>query len=90
MQKKTAATPKPTVLMQNINKPGRGQPVDAAKYKAMRKALLKVVSKRSPGLTAAEIYERAVPLLPQDLFPGGSTAGWWLKGRAGASKMLIS
>jgi hypothetical protein len=28
-----------------------------------------------PGLE-----QPTVPLLPADLFPGGSTSGWWLKG----------
>jgi hypothetical protein len=80
MTKNTVAPKKPTVLMENVNQPGSSQPVDAAKYKATRKVLLKIVPKRPPGLTAAEIYDLATPLLPQDLFPGGSTAGWWLKG----------
>ena len=27
--------------------------------------------------TVAEIKERVLPLLPDDLFPGGAKAGWW-------------
>jgi hypothetical protein len=80
MPKKMATTKKATIQLQNVNRPGQELPVDAVKYKATRKVLLKVVPKRTPGMTAAEIYGRALPLLPQDLFPGGSTAGWWLKG----------
>ena len=33
----------------------------------------------APGLTVAEAKERLLPLLPQDLFPEGAKAGWWLK-----------
>jgi hypothetical protein len=27
----------------------------------------------------AEAKAKLLPLLPQDLFPGGDKAGWWLK-----------
>ena len=73
-------TPKPkTILIENVNHPGQTTPVDATKYAAMRRAMLKAVPKRSPGLTAAEIYARLLPLLPAVHFPGGATAGWWMK-----------
>ena len=68
------------VEMQNINTPGRSVQVDAAKYEAMKRAFLEVLPAKPPGLTAAEIGERVLPLLPQDLFPQGATAGWWKKG----------
>lgn len=31
------------------------------------------------GLKAAELKKGLVPLLPEDPFPGGAKAGWWLK-----------
>jgi hypothetical protein len=48
-------------------------------YEAMKRAFLKVLPRRSPGLTAAEIRERLIDHLPEDRFPGGARAGWWAK-----------
>ena len=67
------------VTVENVNNPGRVERVDAAKYHAMRAALLAVLPAATPGLTVAEAKARLVPLLPEALFPGGATAGWWLK-----------
>lgn len=74
---------KPTVAkvaMENPNSPDRPVRVDADKYNAMRDAMLTVLPTTSPGLTVAETKARLLPLLPEALFPGGATAGWWLKG----------
>lgn len=68
------------VEMLNIMSPGHVVRVEKAKYDAMKAALLAAVPKAVPGLTVAEIKERVLPLLPDDLFPGGAKAGWWLKG----------
>lgn len=65
--------------IQNIISPGRVVRVDSAKYEAMKTALLAVLPASSPGLTVAEAKTRLLPQLPQDLFPGGDKAGWWLK-----------
>ena len=67
------------IEIENTNKPGYVEKVDRAKYNAMRKALLSVLPKASPGLTVAEAQSALIPLLPQELFPGGAKAGWWLK-----------
>ncbi len=67
------------IEIENVNTPGRVQRVDKDKYLAMRGALLKVLPKAPPGLTAAEAKAKLLPLLPQNLFPGGEKAGWWLK-----------
>jgi len=67
------------IEIENINKPGHVERVDREKYEAMRNALLSVLPKALPGLTVAEAQAALVPLLPQDLFPGGAKAGWWLK-----------
>jgi hypothetical protein len=53
--------------------------VDRAKYLAMKEALISVLPGTSPGLTVAEVKTHILPLLPQDLFPEGAKAGWWLK-----------
>lgn len=68
------------VAMENVNNPGRVERVDADKYNAMRHAILTVLPASSVGLTVAELKQRLLPLLPEDLFPGGAKAGWWLKG----------
>lgn len=63
----------------SITTPGRVERLDRAKFEAMRDALLAVLPHEAPGLTVAEARERLLPLLPQDLYPGGDKAGWWLK-----------
>lgn len=68
------------VEMLNVVSPGHVVRVDTDKYDAMRAAFLKTLPKKAPGLTGAEIRERILPLLPDDLFPGGAKAGWWMKG----------
>ncbi len=69
----------PTINMQNVNHPGKVYPGDAAKYNAMRAAVLKILPKATPGLTLAELRAAVAPHLPESLFPGGATAGWWIK-----------
>jgi hypothetical protein len=45
----------------------------------MKKAVLSVLPKKSPGLTVAEVQNRVLTHLPEDLFPGGAKSGWWMK-----------
>ncbi len=67
------------IEVRNINSPDHVTRVDTAKYEAMRDAMLKVMPAEAPGMTPAEIIAAVKPLLPQDLFPGGENAGWWVK-----------
>lgn len=67
------------VAVENINTPGKTTNVDKAKYMAMKNAMLATLPKASPGMTAKEAKEAAKPHLPEDLFPGGATSGWWQK-----------
>ena len=67
------------IEVQNVNVPGRTDRVDAGKYRAMKKALLKVLPESSPGLTQKEMMSLVKGHLPEELFPGGATAGWWVK-----------
>ena len=67
------------IVVENVNVPGKTSRVNASKYQAMKEAMLKVLPKGEPGLTQAEIREAVVPHLPEELFPGGSTSGWWAK-----------
>jgi hypothetical protein len=67
------------VVVENVNVPGRTSRVNAAKYRAMKAAMLEVLPGGEPGLTQSELREAVIPHLPEDLFPEGATAGWWAK-----------
>jgi hypothetical protein len=67
------------IEVENVNHPGQVRRVDADMYQAMKRAYLKIVPKAAPGLTLAEIRERVVTHLPDNLFPDGAKAGWWAK-----------
>lgn len=71
--------PDDKIEIENVNKPGKSERVDRAKYLAMRKALLAALPEEAPGLTVPDAKEALLPLLPDELFPQGATAGWWLK-----------
>ena len=71
--------PDDKIEIENVNKPGKSERVDRAKYQAMRKALLAALPDEAPGLTVPDAKEALLPLLPDELFPQGATAGWWLK-----------
>ena len=66
------------VEIRNVNQPGKVGRVDAAKYAAMRDAMVAALTGSDP-LTTAQIKAAVLPRLPDDLFPGGETAGWWVK-----------
>ena len=68
-----------TIEVENVNHPGQTARVNALKYQAIRDLMLTHVPADPPGLTAAEIKDALHPHLPQDLFPGGKTLGWWTK-----------
>lgn len=67
------------IVVENVGQPGKTYRVDAGKYAAMRQAVLAVLPTEPPGVTPAELIAAVKPELPQDLFPGGDKAGWWVK-----------
>ena len=67
------------ITVENVGQPGKTYRVDAAKYAAMRAAMLTVVPSAPPGMPVAELIAAVKPHLPDVLFPGGDTAGWWVK-----------
>lgn len=69
----------PTMEVENIASPGSTYRVDAAKYNAVKDAMLARLPKVPPGMPAADIRAAITPLLPQELFPGGDKVGWWVK-----------
>jgi hypothetical protein len=45
----------------------------------MKRALLRVLPSRPPGITQAEMFAAVKAHLPDGAFPGGAKAGWWAK-----------
>ena len=68
-----------TVTVENVNHPGSGRTVDGPKYRAMRRAVLKVLPRLVPGLTLDETRSAVLSHLPASLFPAGAHSGWWFK-----------
>jgi hypothetical protein len=72
------AADKPKMMeIENVLHPGSIYRVQADKYEAMKHAYLTILTTEPPGFTGAQILERVVAHLPQDLFPDGAKAGWW-------------
>ena len=67
------------MTIENVGQPGKTYRVDAAKFLAMRAAVLAALPRQAPGMAVADLIAAVRPGLPQDLFPGGETAGWWVK-----------
>lgn len=67
------------IKIENVLQPGKTYSADPAKYEAMKKAVLAVLPGASPGLTVAEVQDRMLAHLPDDLFPDGAKSGWWMK-----------
>ncbi len=67
-----------TVEVLNVNHPDYRGRANAAKYAAMKSAMLAALD-GSDGLTQSELREAVKPHLPEDHFPGGKAAGWWAK-----------
>ncbi len=69
----------PQIEIENVGQPGKIYRVDAAKFAEMKRAILASLPDAPPGLTPASLIEAVKPQLDQGLFPGGETAGWWVK-----------
>lgn len=67
------------IAVQNVNHPGKIEHLDADMHDAMKRAMLKILPKRSPGLSVADMQEAVLAHLPERLYPGGAKAGWWTK-----------
>jgi hypothetical protein len=62
------------IEIRNANNPGWSGKVDAAKYEAMKDALLRVIPRGAPGLTQTEMRNKAIFHLPAHVFPNGEKA----------------
>ena len=67
------------IEVRNVISPGHVTRVDEGKYNAMKDAMMAVLPDAPPGMAVADIKSAVLPLLPQELFPGGDKAGWWIK-----------
>jgi hypothetical protein len=67
------------LVVQNVNVPGYTHRVDATMYEAMRKAMLKMLPRKSPGMTQAEMWQGLAAYAPKSLFPDSGKIGWWMK-----------
>jgi hypothetical protein len=67
------------ITVENVNVLGYRVRVDATKYAAMKRTLLRILPLKGSGLTQAEMFKAVVPHLPEHLFPGGTKAAWWAK-----------
>ena len=67
------------IEIENVLQPGKTYRVDAAKFAAMRDAMLATLPADPPGMTVAELKQAVLPKLPDALFRGGEKAGWWIK-----------
>lgn len=75
--KKAPKPQKRIVQTLNVNAPGKTYPRDADKYEAARKAFLKVMPTKAPGVTQSEMMALMKKALPASQW--GTTTGWWTK-----------
>ncbi len=67
------------IAIENFAQPGKVYLVDATRYGAMKRAFLKVLPKRAPGLTREEVIAAVTEEVPEKLFPDGHGVTWWSK-----------
>jgi hypothetical protein len=61
LAKKTAATGRRMIVAGTPNDPNYTTRVDAAKYEAMRRTMMKLLPRKAPGLTQAEMWDALAP-----------------------------
>lgn len=67
------------VKVTSVNARTYSRSLDADKYNAVKAVLLRVLPKKEPGLSQAEMFAAAKMHLPEKHFPGGAKAEWWIK-----------
>lgn len=67
------------IEIENVGQPGKTYRVDADKFAAMKAAVLAALPDAAPGMAVSDLIAAVKPKLPEDLFPGGEKAGWWVK-----------
>jgi hypothetical protein len=66
-------------LVETVNVPGHSKSIDGEKYTAMKKALMKVLPNKLPGISQKEMFATVIQHLPELLWPNGETVNWWAK-----------
>ena len=67
------------IEIENVGQPGKVYRVEAEKFSAMKAAVLAALPPAPPGMSVSDLIDAVKSELPQDLFPGGDKAGWWVK-----------
>lgn len=67
------------VRVTSVNAPRFSKMLAADKYDAAKVVLLKILPRKAPGMSQREMFVAAKALLPNDLFPRGAKAEWWIK-----------
>lgn len=78
-RKAKAAGERKMIVVRTPNKPGSVQRVDAEAYEAMRRTMMKVLPRKAPGMTQAEMWEALQRAAPKRLFATRGKVGWWMK-----------
>jgi hypothetical protein len=67
------------IEVQNVGRPGKTYREDAAKFMAMKAAVLAVLPRDVLGMSVPDLVAAVEPLLPPEHFLDGATAGRWVK-----------
>jgi hypothetical protein len=67
------------IEIENVGQPGKTYRVDATRFAAVKEAVLDTLPGEAPGMSVSDLIAAVKQKLPQDLFPGGEKAGWWVK-----------
>ena len=67
------------IEIRNVNIPDKVSKVNAGKYEAMKRILIKILPKNPPGITQSEMGIAVLSHLPQDIWPEGEKSMWWVK-----------
>jgi len=63
----------------SVNVPAYTHRVNAVMYEAMRKVMMKVLPRKAPGMTQAEMIDALAAAAPKSLFPTKGRVAWWMK-----------
>ena len=67
------------VVVGSVNVPKYSRALDAGKYAAMKKAMMKVLPKFPSGLTQTEMRLAVAQLVSKDMFADQGKVDWWCK-----------
>ncbi len=67
------------VTARTVNQPGYTHRVRADMYAAMLKTMRKVLPRKEPGMTQAEMIDALARVAPRKLFPDRGKVSWWMK-----------